>query len=464
MNIRRLRPHDRLLLGLGLLGLLGLSGGAFLRASGDLEPAYNRLSAYPDRVVLTWSDDPATTQSVTWRTDISVAQGLAQYAVASPGPDFVDHAVTMQAESSVFDPVEIPEAGGLARFHSVTFTGLVPDTTYAYRVGDGERWSEWFHFRTASVEPEPFSFIYFGDAQNDVLSLWSRTIRSSFAEAPDARFMIHAGDLINRAHNDSEWGEWFEAGGWIFGMVPSIPATGNHEYRATNEAEDSAGIRRRSVFWTPTFTLPTNGIPGLEESNYYLDYQNLRVIVLDSNTKRQEQAEWLDRVLSETTQPWTVVTFHHPVFSTAGDRDNPEIRALWKPILDKHEVDLVLQGHDHTYGRGRTFRQEENAFTGANTRDRETGTVYVVSVSGPKMYEFKQEQWNLYPVTLDRRAENTQLFQVIRIDGDRLEYRAHTAVGDLYDAFELVRDGDGNRFVERVPDSSIRTWADTLTN
>ena len=45
-----------------------------------------------------------------------------------------------------------------------------------YRVGDGVNWSEWFHFRTASDRPEPFSFIYFGDAQTDLKSLWSRVI------------------------------------------------------------------------------------------------------------------------------------------------------------------------------------------------------------------------------------------------------------------------------------------------
>jgi hypothetical protein len=59
----------------------------------------------------------------------------------------------------------------------------------------GERWSEWFHFRTASTRAEPFSFIYFGDAQNDILSLWSRVLREGYATAPRARFMIHAGDM-----------------------------------------------------------------------------------------------------------------------------------------------------------------------------------------------------------------------------------------------------------------------------
>ena len=40
-------------------------------------------SLLPDRVVLTWNDDPATTQAVNWLTDVSVKTGLAQLAVAN---------------------------------------------------------------------------------------------------------------------------------------------------------------------------------------------------------------------------------------------------------------------------------------------------------------------------------------------------------------------------------------------
>ena len=92
-------------------------------------------------------------------------------------------------------------------------------------MGSGDVWSEWFHFRTAHEGPAPFSFIYFGDAQVNILSLWSRTLRSAYADAPHAAFMIHAGDLINRAQRDVEWGEWFEAGDWIQSTVPSTWST-----------------------------------------------------------------------------------------------------------------------------------------------------------------------------------------------------------------------------------------------
>ena len=39
----------------------------------------------------------------------------------------------------------------------------------------------------------PTKFVYFGDAQNDILAHWSRVIRMAYQTAGDATFAIHAG-------------------------------------------------------------------------------------------------------------------------------------------------------------------------------------------------------------------------------------------------------------------------------
>ncbi|MEY3459787.1 MAG: hypothetical protein RL215_2944 [Planctomycetota bacterium] len=405
--------------------------------------ALYKAGLFPDRVVLTWSDDPATTQAVTWRTSTEVTRAWAELTVADPGPALAASARQIEAKSEVQHTPTGP-----AHCHSVTFTALQPATLYAYRVGDGERWSEWFQFQTASAEPRPFSFIYFGDAQNDVRSMWSRVIRSAYRDAPRAAFMLHAGDLINTAETDSEWGEWFGAGAWLNGMLPSIPVAGNHE-----QAKMLDGTRQLSRHWRPQFTLPENGPKGLEESCYTLVYQGVRIIALNSNERHQEQAVWLDQVLSENREKWVVCSFHHPMFSTGKDRDNKELRAIWKPILDKHRVDLVLQGHDHTYGRTGldTPVAGENSSSGANVHDTFTGTVYVVSVSGPKMYNLQRHPF------MKRHAEDTQLYQIIHVDGDQLSFEAYTATGQLYDAFTLSKQANAaNRLEDRIPDSPER--------
>lgn len=392
----------------------------------------------PDRIILTWAGDPATTQAVTWRTDTSVQRPLAQIAESGDGPSFAKQARTLEARAG--EPVETDI--NRARFHSAEFTGLKPATVYAYRVGDGENWSEWNQFRTAAAGPAPLEFIYVGDAQNDIYSLWSRLIRQSLRDAPKMQFIVHAGDLVNIATRDALWGEWHAAAGWINRSIVSVPTPGNHEYPAVTPATAGTPARHAlAPLWKPHFTLPGNGVAGLEESNYYADIQGVRMISLNSNERQAEQAEWLDQLLARPhSNRWTILTFHHPIYSSAKGRDNQKLRELWQPIFDKHAVDLVLTGHDHTYAR-------TNLVTGAGARTGARGTVYVVSVSGPKMYQLERVP------RMMRAGQDTQLFQIVRIDGGRLIYEARTARGVLYDAFELQkqRPGRANKLVNRVP-------------
>ena len=397
----------------------------------------------PDRVVLTWSDDPATTASVTWRTETAVESGTAEIAVADASPNFVFTLTSHEAESERYE-----QDGYGWNGHSVTFRGLEPNTIYAYRVGHGDVWSEWFQFRTAKVEPAPFTFAYFGDAQNNLLALWSRTIRAAYQQAPRADFFLHAGDLINRADKDSDWAEWFEAGDFIHASTPVVATPGNHEYARVDSV-----TRRLSNHWRPTFTFPENGPAGLEETVYYIDYQGTRIISLNTSEQRERQTEWLRGVLDDNRNRWTIITFHHPIFSTAGTRDNKELRGLWKPIFDEYAVDLVLQGHDHTYGRG------TNVSKGKTVWEAGKGTMYVVSVSGPKMYDLTEEEW------YSKAAENTQLFQIITVGMDTLNYESRTATGDLYDAFHLVkRAGKANEVLETMDPASVdRRDVNTLT-
>ncbi|MGL6096107.1 MAG: metallophosphoesterase [Fimbriiglobus sp.] len=410
----------------------------------------------PDRVVLTWPADPATCHAVTWRTDATVETAVAQLAVAEDGPQFAQPGPAsltggrpkVRTVPAVTNPLTTDL--GDARNHMARFDGLAPNTPYVYRVGDGVNWSEWFQFRTPHAGPAPLRFLYFGDAQNDIKEHWSRVARGAFSDMPKAHFLLHAGDLVNRADSDAEWGEWFAAAGWIHGTVPCVPTPGNHEYSGppksllgatTGKPAAKSGL---TPHWRAQFALPEHGPPGLEETTFYFDIHGVRVVSLNSNERLEEQVPWLDRVLGANPHRWAVVAFHHPVYSTAKGRDNKKLRELWRPVLDRHGVDLVLQGHDHTYGRS-GLMAEDNLLTGTSTHDaRNKGTVYVVSVSGPKMYSLDSEPW------MAASAAGKQLYQLVTIDGDVLHYEARTATGDVYDAFELRKRPDGrNDLVER---------------
>ena len=376
-------------------------------------------------IILTWQEDPKTSQAVTWRTEVRIRPAMAEIALSNPSPDFGNSAQQLIATSST-----LKTGKDLSYYHTVNFTNLHPDSLYAYRVGNGKAWSEWFQFRTASEKQEAFSFIYLGDAQHDIYSLWSRTIRAAILEAPKARFMIHTGDMVNRRNSDKEWDEWFEAGGWILATIPSIPVAGNHEYN-----KRGLGGPSLSKYWKLQFALPELGREDLDETVYYIDFQGVRVVALNSNRAIKDQAKWMEKLLANNTSSWTIIAFHHPIYSSAKGRNNKKLIKYWKPVFEKYKVDLVIQGHDHVYARGRGFCSDEEDCR---------GPVYVTSVSGPAMYRLDDRVW------MDRAAENTQLFQVISISGNTLSYQSITATGQVYDAFDLIKDGK-TRLINKIP-------------
>ncbi|MGL4460748.1 MAG: metallophosphoesterase [Planctomycetia bacterium] len=419
-----------------LAALLAASGAPAHDDPGDHEEKSVVYTAanHPDRVVLTIAGDPATTQAATWRTSAAVGRGFGQIALAAPGPQFVVDVKTVPARTE-----RLETDVGAVHYHSVLFEKLSPKTKYAYRVGADGWWSEWFHFETAAAGPEPFSFIYFGDAQNDIRQHWSRVVREAYRDAPTAKLFLHAGDLINRGDADGEWGEWHAAGGFLNAMTNTLATPGNHEY-------SSKTGKQLSKYWRPQFAFPENGTPGLEETVYRVDYQGVRFLSLDSNVALDAQTVWLKQQLTDNPCRWTIATFHHPIFSSARGRDNAVLRKTLKPLFDEYRVDLVLQGHDHTYYRS-GLEVPDNVPAGVQTQSPTAGTVYVVSVSGPKMYDLAKQSF------MKRAAMGVQLYQIISVDGDRLTYTARTADGRPYDGFELrKRAGRTNELIEQVPD------------
>lgn len=384
----------------------------------------------PDRMILTVTADPSTSMTVNWRTaDIPGIQQM-EYAVADAHPDFISRVSRADASSRPFKFEMIT-----AKNHTAAVMDLLPATLYNYRVGSGDNWSEWMQFRTAdrNREKASLSFIYLGDAQVGIRPLWSRVIRKAYAACPDAALVIHAGDLVNRANKDDEWGDWFAAGAFIHSSIPALVTPGNHEY--THED----GKPHLSVYWKEQFHLPANGPADelLAGSCYYSDLQGVRFISL--NTQMIEEAmtsecitrqiEWLHGILKNNPQQWTCVVMHHPVYSTNNGRNNKHVKKHLKPVFEKYGVDLVLQGHDHAYGRG---------------MGKQTGTMYVVSVSGSKMYKTDAMDW------ADTISGNVQLYHTININDGVLSFNAWLSTGELLDAFELQKQkGKPNQLINK---------------
>ena len=370
--------------------------------------------AKPDQIILTGSGDPQTTQTIQWRTGTSVAKGQVQWIKKSAYNRF-QPARPKRAKAGTFKMEDANLLNDpIVHRHTATLTGLEPDTTYLYSVGDGsdDGWSEMAEFTTAPGRTEPFSFVYMGDAQNG-LYRWGSLVQDAFRQRPAAAFYIMAGDLVNRGNERDDWDSLFHNARGIYDRRPVVPAIGNHENQGGHPG-----------LYLQMFDLPKNGPEKVEpERAYTFKYSNAEFFVLDSNLTPESQTAWLENALKTSTATWKFAVYHHPAYSSKPERDNPGIREQWTPLFDKYHVDMALQGHDHAYLRTYPMKDQNKA---GSTAD---GTVYIVSVSGTKFYEQDPREYIEFGMT------NVSTFQVldIQISGNRLVYRSYDADGKLRD-------------------------------
>ena len=384
--------------------------------------SYADSPTLPERIILNPTPDPAHEQAVTWRSLSDREKSVLHVAPAREGVDLEDYSREIRSKAERLD---IPGQGPVWHYSAV-IRGLTPGTKYYYRIGSGESWSEWTSFTTAEQSFEPFTFVYMGDPQLGLRTYCPRLFRQAVKTAPEARFWLFAGDQVNVGNSDTDFRDFFYAGSWMFRSINILPVAGNHEYpRSANLI-----TRELTPLWRPHYTLPENGPDGLEETSYWLDYQGVRIIILNGNEKLEEQRDWIERLLKKNDSRWTVAAIHQPIYSTGNERDNTELQELLLPLFDRYGVDIVLQGHDHTYGRTYPLKAGKIAAGG------EKGTVYVVSSSGAKFYS----QNPLYLGLMAKTALNTQLFQIIKAEENSLNFKAVTVNGDVIDEFTIVKD------------------------
>jgi hypothetical protein len=445
----------------------------------------------PTRVILTPTETPETSQSVSWLAgDSSHETGQLQIRPAAGG------------DVRTIDAYAAGAVNGNPRQHfSTTVTGLTPATAYSYRVGFEGAWSDWREFTTADPAASEFQFVYYGDAQIGLDSTWPSVVAQAEATAPDSIGSVHAGDLIDTASNETQWVNWFKGMETSAATTNIMAAPGNHEYSGdktlsswkanfeyphNNPSTDTIGAladlavgdtdvaRQYAAFfehWTRFAT----------ETVYFTDYQGMRFITVNATRDTtfltpdqlpacasaecpstrigdlwaQFQAAWLDHVLEESPSKWNVVTFHQPVYSTSAGRDEPILRKYWVPVFQEHDIDLVMMGHDHTYARGYNNDDRTEA---AGVTD---GPVYIVSNSGAKHYELETDERNVWTnnnATQVLRGAGVTTYQVIDVSKNRLVYRSYLAektaqattdlpLGAVYDEFTVSKNDDGQKWV-----------------
>lgn len=269
-----------------------------------------------------------STVVVNWKTDRAYTGGL-NYERA----DFYLENKELRGSAQEQD------GGGL--FHHVKLDGLKPGLEYVYRIGKDSGEEGVNYFGSPKDEASDFSFFVYGDTRT--CPRRHRLVASEMALDPfDPSFVIHTGDLVESPVSNN-WSDFFWAIEPFSKSTPLVPSLGNHERNDDN--------------YYDAFELPPGG-GDYGKQWYTFTHRQAKFIVLDSNADQMglsnfmKEREWLVEELKSNTKPVTVVIFHHPIYSS----EYPEgvdsgLADSWGTLFEKHGVDLVFNGHVHSYER-----------------------------------------------------------------------------------------------------------------
>ncbi|MNU52927.1 Cellulosome-anchoring protein precursor [compost metagenome] len=399
----------------------------------------NDTIVMPFDVMLTWSQDPKTTQTITWKTDSDVAESYVQYAEKSNEAAFPGVNASVKAEGKAYITQYVT---GNANVYTATLTGLKPGTAYVYRVGAGTKWSDVATFTTEATTVGSFQFLIFGDSQSgrqeeSDYAKWGETVNTAYRANPEAKFMVNNGDIVEKGSYE-HWHKWFEGAEGVIGNIPEMPVPGNHEYYSTYNVNEQADNFKMQ------FNLPQNGPERLKGLVYSYDYGDVHIAVMNSQQTEAnanqtqdmgdilaEQATWLDKDLKNTTKKWKIVFYHKASYYSRASRaaDAEKVKLAFQPVMDKYHVDLVFGAHDHTITR--TYPIYNNNFVDSPSK----GTVYYITGrSGNKNYNDPSKQvWDAY---YKNDTEDTN-YLTVNVNGDKLTVKVLEENGNILDEYTI---------------------------
>jgi uncharacterized protein (TIGR03437 family) len=304
------------------------------------------------------------------------------------------------------------QAGTRYRFRAV-MNGLSPATSYGYRASmDGARIGL-ARFQTPGTPA--FQFLAFGDSGTG--SPVQRQLAQRMLQHTDAGFVLHTGDLVYPAGTyeryESLYFDYYEE---LMRNAPFFPCPGNHDYY------EPSAIPYRALHAVPDATVPSQ-----DQGRYYsFDWGNAHVISLDTNDSlfaavagTGDMLRWLDADLTASPKFWRIVVLHHSPYAEgahSGEIEGKLIREHISPILEKHAVPLVLNGHEHSYQRSIPIR----------------GTTYITTGGGGAPLHA------VTPSPLVEKAVAEHHYVAVDVAGEKLRLRALRPDGSVLDTWDLA--------------------------
>ena len=368
-----------------------------------------------------------TSTIVTWKTN-NIAKNC--YVIISKGN---------KSEKSITKGFLTEHEGNI--FNQVELNNLQPSTKYYYSLYTNghlmAEGSEYF-FITAPITKKPFSFYALGDIGAPESFSFAKEPANRITELktkPD--FGLGLGDIVypkgESKNYDNHLFKPFEE---VFKNIPFYPVPGNHDWLSDPE-------KNFEIEWA----LPNN------EHYYSFSYSNTLFIGLDSSNggfyNVEAQVAWLKQTLKNNMEEhdWIIVYLHHNGKTCTYKPNYEHVLELYK-ILAENKVDVVLNGHAHTYERLKPYdkngdvdlsRTNETEYKNLKNR-----FISVTIGAGGKI----NKKWEADPNdpkncndgTIVAYAEHVPSFGLFNIEGNTLEFKAiNSFTGEMFDEFKIVK-------------------------
>ncbi|MFG2192690.1 purple acid phosphatase family protein [Streptomyces sp. NPDC048639] len=484
----------------GTAGGLGLLAGSAGTAHGNPSPTLvtARATAEVDGALvapfgrhLAFGADPRTQMRISWQVPFAVKR---PYLRVGTKPWELSRKIEAEVRD-LHTPSLSKKLPAVDQYYlHVALDGLRPGTTYYYGVGhdgfdpaEASRLSTIGSFRTAPASAEKFVFTAFGDqgVSYDALA------NDQLILGQNPSFHLHAGDICyadssgqgkeSDTYDARVWDQFLAQTESVAASVPWMVTTGNHDMEAWYSPNGYGG---QSARWS----LPENGPdPAQAPGVYSFTYGNMGVVALDANDVSYEipanqgctdgkQTEWLDKRLrslrADSGIDFIVVFFHHCAYSTSTHASDGGVRDAWGDLFEKHQVDLVINGHNHVYERTDAIKGGEVGKPlpiGATTDPTRDGIVHVTAGgAGKDLYGFGPGVKDSYeghvhdhdhiltfhwtksrlpdPDTVEWSRVRYTGFSFLAVEVEpgsrpRMKVTALAESGERIDAFEIVRPG-----------------------
>ena len=324
----------------------------------------------------------------------------------------------------------------------VTVSGLEENTEYYYVCNDGANSSEVYSFETGSFTE--FSALLIsdvhmsGDAEHpEELAASAQKLDALFTQANANHpfdIVLSSGDQANSGRR-SEYTAF--AANSFLKSVPAATALGNH---------DRGGVDYKYYNNVPNEY--TQGLQLFHGGDYWFVKGSVLFMVFDSNNAAglSHRSFVKEAVAANPGARWRVAIMHHDLYSEvipSRENENRLLRALWTPIFDEFNVDLVLLGHSHYYSVSNVLYNGSCTETIENgkTVNNASGTVYMVSPSviRPRGGELSYGD----NIAIGADNEERRIYNMIDFSENELTVTGYDYSDDsVYSTFTLTKSAD----------------------